>query len=204
MLTVKILEQIWTDESFSLFWKKIEVMKSQLDVDEPQLQRKRKAPKRYEIETASSEFPSTVEDQYRCIYFEALDLAVTCIKSRFDQKGYKTFSHLEQLFYKACRGECFSEELDFVHDYFYDDFNKDDLAAELITLRQLYHSSVGDELPSVKTIKTALSSLSSAQRMLLTTASKLFQMLLILPATNATSEQSFSALHRVKLVMIMI
>ena len=43
MLTVKTLEQIRTDENFCLFWKKIEIMKSQVDVDEPQLPRKRKA-----------------------------------------------------------------------------------------------------------------------------------------------------------------
>ena len=142
---------------------------------------------KHETGIAPSEFLASVEDHYRCIYFEAIDLAVTSIKSRFDQKGYKTFSHLEQLFCKACVGECFNEELDFVCDYFYDDFNKDDLVAELTTLRQLYHSTVGDKLPSVKTIKTALSSLSTTQRMLLKTVSKLFQLVLILPATNATS-----------------
>ena len=40
MLTVKTLEQIRTDENFCLFWKKIEIMKSQVEVDEPQLPRK--------------------------------------------------------------------------------------------------------------------------------------------------------------------
>ena len=56
---------------------------------------------------------------------------------------------------------------------------KDDLVAELTTLRQLYHSSVGDKLPSVNSIKTALSSLSTPQQMLLKTVSnyKLFQLL---------------------------
>ena len=39
---------------------------------------------------------------------------------------------------------------------------------------------------------------SSAQRVLLSQVSRLLQLLIIMPATNATSERSFSALRRVK------
>ena len=42
MLTVKTLEQIRTYENFCLFWKKVEIMKSHVDVNEPQLQVLRK------------------------------------------------------------------------------------------------------------------------------------------------------------------
>ena len=82
--------------------------------------------------------------------------------------------------------------------FFYDDFNREDLAAELLTHHELYHSAVGDEVPSVNTIKIALSTLSTTQLMLLKTVCRLFQLLMILPATNATSERSFSALRRIK------
>ena len=41
-------------------------------------------------------------------------------------------------------------------------------------------------------------SLSCAQRVLLSQVSHLLQMLIIMPATNATSERSFSAFRRVK------
>ena len=37
------------------------------------------------------------KDEYRRVYFEALDLAVTSIRTRFDQKGFKIFSNVEQL-----------------------------------------------------------------------------------------------------------
>ena len=105
---------------------------------------------------------------------------------------------MEQLLFKACGGQCFNEELDLVCNFFYDDFNREDLAAELLTLHELYHSAVGDEVPSVNTIKIALSTLSTTQLMLLKTVCRLFQLLMILPATNATSERSFSALRRIK------
>ncbi len=76
--------------------------------------------------------------------------------------------------------------------------SKEDLVAELSTLHELYHSAVEDEAPSVEGIKTALLTLSKSQRMLLNTVCRLFQLLMILPATNATSERSFSALRRIK------
>ena len=198
MLTVRTLEQIRTDEDFELYWKKVGIMKDQVDVDEPQLPRKRKAPRWFETGAAPSEFPASVEDYYRQIYFEAIDLAVTSIKNRFDHKGYKTFSQLEQLLFKACAGENFENELDFICDFFFENFEKDDLAAELSTLHQLYQSKARDEAPTVASIKTTLSSLSIPQRMLLKTVSKVLQLLLILPATNSTSERSFSALRRIK------
>ena len=198
MLTVKTLEGLRTDENFDLFWQKVEKTRDKFDVEEPQLARRRKVPRRFEEGTAPAEFPVSPEGEHRRLYFEALDLAVTSIRSRFDQKGFKTFCNVEQLLFKACRGLCFNEELDVVCNFFYDDFNREDLAAELLTFHKLYQSALKDELPSVDNIKTALLTLSAPQRMLLNTVCKLFQLLLILPATNATSERSFSALRRVK------
>ena len=96
---------------------------------------------------------------------------MTSIRSRFDQKGFKTFSNVEQLLFKACRGQCLKDELDQVCTGFYDDFNKD-LVAELSTFHELYQSTVGDVVPSVDTIKTALK-----------TVCRLFQLLLILPCS---------------------
>lgn len=66
------------------------------------------------------------------------------INSRFDQKGFK-----------ACGGQSFNDELTKVCDFFYDDFNKDELDAELLTLQKLYQSAIGNEVPSVSSIKAA-------------------------------------------------
>ena len=62
-------------------------------------------------------------------------------------------------------------------------FDKEDLKAELSTLHELYQSAV-DEVLSIDSIKAALLSLSAAQRVLLKTVSRLFQLLLVLPATK--------------------
>ena len=154
-------------------------------------------PKRFEQGSASAKFAVPLKEEYRRVYFEALDLAVTSIRGRFDQKGFKTFSNVEQLLFKACGGQCIKEELDLVCTFFSDDFNKEDLLAELSTLHKLCPSALGDVTPSVDSIKTVLLTLSTTQQMLVRAVCWLFQVLLILPA-NATSERSFSALCRIK------
>ena len=197
MLTVSTLTGLRTEGNFDLFWEKILKFKEEVDVSEPQLPRKRKVPRRYEQGVAESEYPNTPKDEYRRIYFEAVDLAVSSITSRFDQKG-KIFSSIEQLLLKACSGKSVDEDLTAVCDFFYDDFDKEELASELLTLQTLYASVIQSEEPSIDSLKRALLSLSSTQRALLGMVSRVFQLLLVLPATNATSERSFSALRRIK------
>ena len=48
MLTVKILEASRTEENFNLIWRKVERTRDQLDVDEPQLAKRRKVPREVE------------------------------------------------------------------------------------------------------------------------------------------------------------
>ena len=69
----------------------------------------------------------------------------------------KTFSSVEQLLFKACKGQCFEKELDLVCNFFYNDFNKEDLVAEN------YLSAIEDQIASVSNIKTALLTLSKNQ-----------------------------------------
>ena len=47
-------------------------------------------------------------------------------------------------------------------------------------------------------LKIYFSSLSSGQTNLMSQVSRIMQLVLVMPATNATSERSFSALRRVK------
>ena len=201
MMTVKTLEGIRTERDFELFWEKLENRRECLEIDEPCLPRKRKVPKRFEDGDAEAEFPKSPADYYRRIYFEALDLAVVSIRNRFNQQGFKTFSTIEQLIFTAAKGECFTENLDAVCSFFEGDFNKEELKSELTTFQHLYKSAHQEDTeasPTIDSVKSALLTLSSSQRVLISSVSRLFQLLLILPAINSTSERSFSALRRVK------
>ena len=62
-------------------------------------------------------------------YFEALDLAISSIKSSFDQPGYKTFSQVEQLLLKSYVGSSLDGELKAFCEFFESDFDQTALVA---------------------------------------------------------------------------
>ena len=205
IVTLAILR---TEESYSLFWKKVESMASSVTVGEPQLPRRRRLPTRYEDGMGSYEFHDSPMLHYRQLYYEAIDIIVSCLKDRFDQPGYQIYSNLEQLLSKACQGKEYDEELHFVCDYYKEDLQQELLRVQLQTLNvdfkskfeELYGTHVS-EVPHYITIfdiKKYFQSLSSVQTSLLDQVCRVVQLVLVMPATNATSERSFSALRRVK------
>ena len=80
MLTVRTLESMCTAENFNLFWQKVEKMRFQqeLDVDEPQLPRRKKAPRHFEV-------PENVEGNFKamCKHCQTLISGSTKATSNF-------------------------------------------------------------------------------------------------------------------------
>ena len=103
-MTVSTLKSIRNDASFDLFWKKITALAEELDVDQPVLPHRRKAPRRLD-DGSTPTFHVTVEDHYRVIYFEALDLVTSGIVDRYNQPGYKTYGKVQALLLKAAAAE---------------------------------------------------------------------------------------------------
>ena len=189
MLTVKTLQSIRTE------WEKVELERKQLSVGDPCLPRKRKRPRGLEIGSSEGEFHTALKDLFWQIYFEAFDLAINCTTDRFYQPGYKTYGIIEQLLLKACADsdDNYEVELSFVTE-FYDDLHAANLQLKLKVLKTLY----SERLKMNKVIKSVLQSLAPAQRGMLDVVCSAFCILLVLPATNCTSERSFSALRRIK------
>ena len=113
---------------------------SALDVSEPRLPRKRKAPRRYKVGTVESHFPEEVEEHYYHIYFEVLDLAIACVKKRFDQPGYHTYQVTENLLLKAVGSEDFTAELESASSFYGNDFSMPTLKVQLETLKTQFES----------------------------------------------------------------
>ena len=90
-------------------WQKIEKARQSLEVGEPILSRKRKAPKRYDDGSAQPEFFDDPKPFYRQQFYEALDLVITGINERFDQPGYKMYENRENLLLKAVKQESYEE-----------------------------------------------------------------------------------------------
>lgn len=86
-----------------------------MQVNEPALPRRRKVPRRFEEGREDTHsYPSTPEDHYRKIYFEAIDLIVNCITDRFNQPGFFIYQYVESLLLKAANCKEYQSELKFV------------------------------------------------------------------------------------------
>ena len=199
-LTLDVLKSLRDENHFKGFYARVRQDEARFQVDPPTLPRKRKAPRRFEIGSSDGTFHTTVEDHYRQIYYEALDFVVEAIGDRFDQPGYHVYQNLEELVLKACKGEAYQNELEAVLAVYKDDLSKVELEAQLPLLKSLC-KDVCKELQknfSVHDAVQVLSKLSCAERTAFSGVCSVMKLLLVLPATNATSERSFTALRRVK------
>ena len=198
-MTVATLNSMRSDDQFDHFWDLAILKAGKLGVNEPQLPRQRKLPRRYDDGLASGDFPSTPKAHFKPVYFEAIDLITNCVQERFDQPGYRIYQSLETLLIKASKRGEFQENLDDVCAFYHDDFDKELLHSQLQTFG-IHFQTV--EEPAVQIsifdLKRYFLSLSPGQVSLLSQVRCLLQLILVMPATNATSERSFSALRRLK------
>ena len=193
------LQKLRSNEKFDDFWDRVMEKSSSVDVDQPTLPRKRKAPKRFEIGSGEASFPHSVSDMFRQHYYEALDLVVNSIKDRFDQPGYRIYKNLQELLLKSVSSppEMYRNELDFVTEFYGNDFNKNSLKVQLETLNTKF-SEMGTEQPTLESVFGYFRDLSGPMKCMFSEVLTLVKLVLVMPATNATSERTFSALRRVK------
>ena len=96
---------------------------------------------------------------------------------------------------KAANNDKFDEGLNIVADFYKDDINKEQLNMQLSILSSNISCEPTHEL---HTVIKYLQGLSPPQRLLLSEVCVLASLILVMPATNAVSERSFSALRRIK------
>ena len=194
VMTNTTLASLRNEKHYDLFWQKVIGMAEENNVENPKLPRNRKRPARYEDGNAAAEFHLTPKDYYRQIYYESLDLIVQSIKDRFDQPGYKVYRSLEDLVLKAANKLDFSEELASVKDVYGTDLDESTLQVQL----QILGANIPEKMITIFDVRSYLQKITPGERSLLSQVVLLMKMILVMPATNATSEQSFSALRRIK------
>lgn len=179
---------------FKLFWSQVTKEAAKIGVDEPTVPRKRRAPLRYDARNSTGVTTDQPEDHYRMLYFEALDTVTGCISERFDQEGYKVYNRLEQLLLKGKQGisECDYSEL---RKLYHDDFNNDLLVTQLCTFHCNYKI---DGNMNIHDVIKIVENMSEAEKSFFSQVVKLTQLLMVIPATNAISERSFSAMRHIK------
>ena len=75
----------------------------------------------------------------RQLYYEAIDLAINCIKDRFQQPGYTVYCQLENLLLKAAYNDKeFKSELGFVCSFYKDDFQPELLHSQLCIFNTVF------------------------------------------------------------------
>ncbi len=105
---------------------------------------------------------------------------------------------------KASQQEDFSEPFKTVCDFYKDDLVSDLLHVQLRTFGIDFQSAVMQEEgairrhPTIFDIRAYFQGHSVSQRSLLSQVSSVVQLIMVMPATKASSERSFSALRHVK------
>ncbi len=195
-----VLQSLRDEDHFKSFYARVLLDQARFQVDAPTMPRKRKAPQRFQIGATGGDFHTASEDRYRQMYYEALDFVVQAVGDRFDQPGYRVYRNLQELVLKACKGEAYHDELEAVLDIYKDDLPRLELEVQLPLLKPLckeIYEELADNF-SVHDAVHVLSELSVAERTAFSGVWSVVKLLLVLPATNATSERSFSAMRRVK------
>lgn len=91
------METICDNASFVAFWQKVNALVDKCDIREPTLPWKRRPPSWLKDGLAPSELPSSAEDHFHQIYFEAIDYVIGGLKDRFEQPGYATYGQLNSV-----------------------------------------------------------------------------------------------------------
>ena len=195
-LTLSVLQKMRADDQFSDFYQRVVQEPVQFGFADPVLPRKRRVPEPFEVGSSTGHFHSTPEARYRQVYYEAIDHAIEAIHNCFDQPGYSTYKHLEERVLKACKGEVYESELEYVCSFYTGDLSKDQLETQLPLLQHLCRSAPS-EITISDVIRT-LSGLQSAERVAISAVWRVMKLLVVMLETNASSESSFSALWRIK------
>ncbi|XP_074641139.1 zinc finger MYM-type protein 1-like [Tubulanus polymorphus] len=196
MDTLSTLRAIRTDRDFDLFYDTVLKMAQQTDEDgypkleisDPKLPRRRNTPARFEMGNAAPEHPGTPRDYFRSQYFDVLDRIIISIESRFDQEGFNQYKHLQDLIINACNGRDYEEQFSAVVSFYGSDFDSDLLQTQLKTLEVKFCDRDSDV--TLQDIIDHFKAMLTAVRCYLSEICTVLNLILVLPATNATSEKT--------------
>ena len=159
-------------------WSK-QVSARKLEIDDPRLPRKRKVSNHYEEGETPVKFVSTFEEHSRQVLYQAIDMAVNCIRDRFQKKDYiEPLQAMGMLLLKALREKDFGHELQQISSFFRSDLDKFKLETQLKTLTHIV-----DEKQVVIKVSEVV---------------KLVKLILLVPTTNAVGERPCLPLLKVK------
>ena len=118
------------------------------------------------------------------------------IKERFHQADFEIYKHIQNIFINAVNQKCCEDSLSILKEMYERNFHWDNITVQL---RQFAAFSDTIYISVTKLFESLVNfGKNKSQNMLLPEVTRLVQLFLALPATNATSERSFSAMKRIK------
>ncbi|KAK2557068.1 Zinc finger MYM-type protein 1 [Acropora cervicornis] len=192
-VTKQVLEKMRNNECFKSFYDTVLVKSKQHpSVSEPALPRQRRAPSTFEIGTGAPSYPTTPQDHYRRVYFEAIDLMVNAIDLRFNQASCEK---MESFLVKCLNCQDYSTELRYLETNYKDDVNVGTLNAQLEIFKLLMKEG---EFTCLDDIQAKMKTFSEAEKSMISEIITICNLLLVNPATSAAGERSFSSARRLK------
>ena len=120
------------------------------------------------------------------------------IKIRFHQPGYQLYSHLEQLIVLAANGKEYAQHVEAVSKFYGNDLDSSLLRTQLDNLKCYFNTR---ESTTIVEVIAGIRSMSPAQRSFFSEVCSVTRLVLVMPATNAASERSFSCMRRLKIYL---
>lgn len=188
--------QFYREEgSWQEMWTSFQRDAARLNLDPPTVPRLRRPPRR--LDEGALPCTQTAEQYYRMIFYQFLDNILETMNSRIQQPSLELYAKVEDVILRSANNRRTSdtdESITTICTHFRGDLDPRLLRLNLDMLAQLMEGKMAEKLSDVT---DKLEELGAARR-LYSEVSKLIVLLLVIPASSATAERSFSCLRRLK------
>ena len=157
---------------------------SDLDLEDATLPKKRKTPNYSRLhlldnhrDQADPFYPSSIEEHFRVIYYEAIDSITSAIEDCFDQPCFQLFANAERFLVKAAMKQSHTDKINKVINQFKGDIDASAIPAEINIYQTIFEDVERSLMPNILI---------------------LVELLLFRGATSATLERSFLLARRLK------
>lgn len=192
--TADSLERLRDDDRFDRLYDDCVEQAERMGVDQPRLPRRVRPLRRYD-DGDPGYHPQDCRDKYRQLYNEFIETAVSTIRQRFNNPSYELFSAMEAMLLQAATtGLVNHDSVKFLCDHFGNDIQSARLQRQLAVLCDICASK---DVADISDIVHSMREMGAVATML-TEVVQLLQLYLVMPASVATAERSFSTLRRMK------
>lgn len=197
--TYDFLVEQRSDVAFDEVMQLVKKGEEQFQIEPLKAPRTRRPP--HSLDAGSQPVELTVIGYYRQQYFQLLDRVTTCLRDRFmDNSDMEIYRSLEELLLAKTVPFSGTEDVTVPasNALVYGDLDTSSLMLEKKMMKTVIDKGAMANFDSLSTLVQALRDKPPEVRMLFPETVKLANLLLVVPATSATAERSFSCLRRIK------